>query len=97
MFHTPPENLPDSFSPALTLHLLHIDQKTFEDLRASQLIPAGRRGRVSREAIETLLGRAVTASEIVTADAKLEPRRATQRRYHEKWRSRAAAGHGGQP
>ena len=97
MFHTPPENLPDCFSPALTLYLLHIDQKTFEDLRASQLIPGGRRGRVSREAIETLLGRAVTASEIVTADAKLEPRRATQRRYHEKWRSRAAAGHGGQP
>ena len=94
MFHTPPENLPDCFSPALTLHLLHIDQKTFEDLRASQLIPGGRRGRVSREAIETLLGRAVTAREIVTADAKLEPRRATQRRYHEKWRSRAA---GGQP
>ena len=92
MFHTPPENLPDSFSPALTLHLLHIDQSTLEDLRAGQLIPAGPRGRISREAIEALLGRALTAAEIVTADAKLEPRRATQRRYHEKWRSRAAEG-----
>ena len=89
---TSSENLPDSFSPALALHLLQIDRETFEDLRASQLIPAGRRGRISREAIETLLGRAVTASEIVTADPKLEPRRATQRRYHERWRSRAAGG-----
>ena len=86
------ENLPDSFAPALALHLLHIDQKTLEELRASGLILTGRRGRISREAIETLLGRAVTASEIVTADPKLEPRRATQRRYHERWRSRAAGG-----
>ena len=97
MFHTPPENLPDSFSPALTLHLLHIDQKTFEDLRASQLIPAGRRGRVSREAIETLLGRALTATEILAADSKLEPRRATQRRYYLGGRFRAPQGAGGKP
>jgi hypothetical protein len=97
MLSTSSENLPDSFSPALTLHLLHIDQKTLEELRASGLIPAGRQGRISRDAIEALLGRAVTASEIVTADAKLEPRRATQRRYHEKWRSRAAVSDGGKP
>ena len=92
MFPTSSDNLPESFSPPLALHFLQIDRETFEDLRASQLIPAGRRGRISREAIETLLGRAVTASEIVTADPKLEPRRATQRRYHERWRSRAAGG-----
>src|SRR5215471_9712545 len=44
MFHTPPENLTDNFSPALTLHLLHIDQKTLEELRASGLIPDGSAG-----------------------------------------------------
>ena len=97
MLHTPPGNLPDSFSPALTLHLLHIDQKTFEDLRASQLIPVGRRGRISREAIEALLGRALTATEILAADGKLEPRRATQRRYYLGGRFRATAGSGGEP
>ena len=97
MFSTQSENLPDSFSPSLTLHLLYINQATLEDLRGSGLISSERGGWISREAIETLLGRALTASEIVTAEGKVEPRRATQRRYYEKWRSRAAAADGGQP
>src|SRR5215831_15203929 len=72
MSQVPP--LPASFPPTVAAHLLHVSRETFEDLRSSGVLPAGRRGRVSREAIEALLGRALTAEEILIAENKRESR-----------------------
>lgn len=89
-FTLPAPCLPSSFSPALAVHLLQVAPETLSELRASGVSASGRRGRISRQAIETLLGRALTADEILAADSKLEPRRATQARYYDKRKARSA-------
>jgi len=82
--------LPAIFKPPLAIHILHVTPEELATLRAAGLLPADDRGRISRAGIETLLGRALTAEEIVVADARLEPRRQINARHYLKRLAREA-------